>query len=277
MSTEITFPVGRMVAGSVYLPKTTDADGNPLVIKKGINAGQPRVDYYFAVAIPKGVEPHWNVTPWGQQIYQEALSAWPTGQHQIPTFSWKVSDGDSATPNTRGTAPNTRVGWPGHWVVHFSSSFAPKLYNADGSQVLAEPDAIKCGYFIQVYGSVKGNDSTQQPGVYLNHSYVALSGFGDVIETGADPASVGFGGALPAGASTTPPAAMTATPAVTPAVTPTANFANPTGVPTGVPGVVPPPPVDVHTMTQLAGGVPYEQYIASGWTDDKLRAAGLMQ
>ena len=30
-------------------------------------------------------------------------------------------------------------------------------------------------------------------------------------------------------------------------------------------------------MTQLAGGVPYDQYIASGWTDDKLRAAGLMQ
>ena len=69
MTTEVLFPIGRMVCGSVYQGNNKDAEGNPLVIKKGPNAGQPRVDYYFAIAIPKGAETHWNQTPWGQIIY----------------------------------------------------------------------------------------------------------------------------------------------------------------------------------------------------------------
>jgi len=49
----ITSPVGRIVMGSLYDPSTTDAEGKPLVVKTGPNAGQPRVNYFFALAIPK--------------------------------------------------------------------------------------------------------------------------------------------------------------------------------------------------------------------------------
>ena len=53
-------PIGRLVDGSIYVPQTTDANGQPLVTKTGPNAGQPRQNVYFSVAIPKtpGVT-HW--------------------------------------------------------------------------------------------------------------------------------------------------------------------------------------------------------------------------
>jgi len=52
-SHEFTTPPGRLVTGSVYQPRTKDNLGGPLTIKTGPNAGQPRVDYNFGVAIPK--------------------------------------------------------------------------------------------------------------------------------------------------------------------------------------------------------------------------------
>ena len=41
---------------------------------------------------------------------------------------------------------------------------------------MLEPNAVNLGDYIQVYGSVADNESQQQPGVYLNHSMVALAG-----------------------------------------------------------------------------------------------------
>ena len=263
MATEVLFPVGRMVCGSVYVGNDKDAEGKPLVIKYGPNAGQSRLNYYFAVAIPKSGEVHWNQTEWGQKIYGVAQGGWPGGQWQIPTFSWKITDGDSPVPNKKGIKPCDRTGWAKHWVVHLSSSFAPRLFNSDGSKVLVEPDAIKAGYYIQVFGSVASNESDNQPGVYLNHNYVALAGFGEEIRTGPDAAAVGFGGALPAGASMTPVATSMSVPADTNTTIP-----------------VSPPPAQSFAqppmMTALAAGVPYETYIQSGWTDAQLKQNGLM-
>jgi hypothetical protein len=43
------------------------------------------------------------------------------------------------------------------------------------------------------------------PGVYLNHDMIALSGYGDLIASGPNVSEAGFGGAaLPPGASATP-------------------------------------------------------------------------
>ena len=204
--TNLLTPVGRMVAGSMYKPNTTDYQGNPLTIKTGPNAGQPRQEYFFAIAIAKAGEQHWSQTEWGQVIAQAGFSGFPNGEAQNrQDFAWKITDGDSQQPNRNNVAPCSKEGYPGHWVLGFSSSFAPKLYNADGTQQLTEPDAIKCGYFIQVSGSVEANGNTNNPGVYLNHNMVALAGYGEEIHTGPDPRSVGFGGQpLPAGASATP-------------------------------------------------------------------------
>ena len=113
-------------------------------------------------------------------------------------------DGDSQQPNRRGTIPANVEGYAGHWVLNFSSGYQPKLFNADGTQQLIEIDAVKPGYYIQVYGTVRGNDNSANPGVFLNHSMVALAGFGPEIMTGPDAGAVGFGGALPPGASPTP-------------------------------------------------------------------------
>lgn len=199
-------PVGRMVAGSVYKPNDKDFQGNQLTIKSGPNAGKPRIDYFIAVAIPKTAvdKDHWANSQWGQIIWAAGHQGFPNGEAQRPDFAWKVEDGDSRVPNRRGIAPCTKEGYPGHWVVKLSSGFAPRLVNANGTEQLVQPDAIKCGYYIQVYGTVDANGTPMNPGVFINHQIVALAGYGPEIINGPDPTSVGFGGQLPPGASTVP-------------------------------------------------------------------------
>lgn len=345
----ITSPVGRIVMGSLYDPSTTDAEGKPLVVKTGPNAGQPRVNYFFALAIPKGAEPHWAHTPWGQQIWNVGNQAFPNAA-QSPAFAWKIEDGDSQIPNKKGRKPCDNEGWRGHWILKFSGGFAPKVYQQEGAgyaQVM-QKDFCKPGFFVEVAFSVEGNGSQSQPGVYLNHSMVCFRAYGQEITFGPDVASAGFGAApLPAGASMTPPAgaipmpqAPAAAPALpgapagyapppvpgmmpqAPAAAP-AGYAPPPGLPQ-VPGVAPaplapagfaptpsvpvpgapapipvtpnpgfvqvpppaatpapmaPPPAPaapVRQMTAAAQGIPYESYIAQGWTDALLVQNGLM-
>ena len=302
-----TTPVGRLVMGSLYRPQDKDADGKPLVVKNGPNAGQPTVRYFFAVAIPKNPgEQHWASTEWGQKIWAAGHAGFPQGQANAPTFAWKVVDGDSQVPNSKGKKPCEREGYPGHWVISFSSGFPPKIYNRDGTAAIVEPDAVKLGYFVQVNGDVDANGNTMKPGVYINHNMVALSAYGPEIVVGPDVASAGFGAApLPAGASATPLGGFTPSAPVAPAYAPPAMppAAPPpvTGVPTMSPSSAPnpaflqvPPPAapamavppapavpvapapTAPVMTPAANGVSYASYIAAGWQPDQLRAAGLM-
>lgn len=225
-------PIGRLVAGSVYTANDKDYQGNPLTIKTGPNMGQPRIEYFFALAIPKQGERHWAETPWGNLIWTVGHQAFPHGEAQRPDFSWKIIDGDSTIPNKRNVTPVSKPGYAGHWVLNFSSSFAPKLYNANGTQQLVEPNAIQPGYYIQVAGTVDGNKNSANPGVYLNHSMVALAAYGEVINLGPDPTQVGFGNApLPPGASAAPVGAQ---------FNPAGQYAPPP--PQGAPYVPPAPP-----------------------------------
>jgi len=214
-ATAFTTPVGRLVAGSLYKPNTTDAEGRPLVAKSGTSAGQPRKDYFFALAIPKGAEAQhgafgWMATAWGA-IIRAAGEAFMPHATQLPAFAWKVKDGDSAVPNKRGKRPCDQEGWPGHWVLMFSSGFAPKCFTLVGQPAGApagfdQVDAINLGDYVQVAGSAGGNGTQSQPGVFLNHNMVCLVGYGERIVIGPDVASAGFGGApLPAGAMQAPP------------------------------------------------------------------------
>lgn len=198
-------PVGRLVGGSLYKPSEKDGDGNLRVVKSGPNAGKPAPQYFFYQAIPKTPGQHWAQSEWGAKIWACGHAAFPVAA-QASTFAWKVIDGDSQAPNTKGRRPCDNEGWPGHWVLRFTSGFAPKIYNADGTQQILEPDAVKPGYYIQVYGNCVSNDSMQRPGLHLNHNMVALAAYGTEINLGVDASAVGFGGgvALPAGASAVP-------------------------------------------------------------------------
>jgi len=285
-----TTPVGRMVMGSLYNPQTTDAEGKPLTVKSGPNVGQPKVQFFFALAIPKGTEQHWSQTEWGALIWKTGHEAFPQGQADSPSFAWKIVDGDSTVPNSTGKKPCDREGYPGNWVLSFSSGFAPKIYNKDGTATITEPDAVKLGYYIQVNGDVDGNGSALKPGVFLNHSMVALSAFGEEIQVGRDASQAGFGAApLPAGAMVTPPASFA--PAMPPG---TPVWGDPEGPRVGVtPSVVQapmappapaflqvppaPPAAPAHVMLPAAGGATYEAMIAAGWTDALLVAHGMMQ
>jgi hypothetical protein len=289
----LTTPVGRMVLGSLYDAQDKDAEGNPLVVKTGVNAGKARVQYFFALAILKGAEQHWSQTAWGKLILETGQKAWPQGQWQHPTFAWKITDGDSTVPNKRGRKPCDREGFKGNWVINFSSEFAPSIWNSNGSQPITETGAVKLGYYIQVYGTVAGNGSAQQPGMFVNHSMVALAGYGEEIKLGPDAASVGFGGTLPPGATAVPVAALgipahtlsSAAPAVAaaqgipaiPAGHPVAVTPHPAFLQPGAP----PPPVPTappaRVMLPKANGATYEAMVAAGWTDALLVQHGMMQ
>ena len=312
---DILTPVGRIVQGSLYKGNDKDAEGKPLVVKSGPNSGQARLDYYFAIAIPKTPgHTHWSQTEWGQLIWATGHAAFPHAA-QAPTFAWKVKDGDSTIPNRKGKRPCDQEGFPGNWILSFSSGYPPKIYNANGTQQILEPDAVKPGYFVQVFGSVDGNGSTTQPGVYLNHNMVAFVAHGQEIYFGPDASAVGFGQnvQLPPGASATPlPGGFNPAPPV-PGVPPApAGYATqppgpgyavpqmpaPAYVPPPMPAPaapvyvapnpavlappvpmapVAPPAAPVRRMTAKAGGHSYETLISGGWTDATLVQHGLME
>lgn len=266
-----TTSVGRLVMGSLYSPDTTDADGNPLVVKTGPNAGQPRVNYFFALAIPKAPgQTHWAQKPSTWDAEQAALGRpgfpywgeviWSVGHQDFPQaaqaedFSWKVVDGDSQKPGKLykgkpGKKPCENEGWPGHWVLKFSGGFAPKIYQQEGSGYvqLMQHDFFKTGYFGEISFSVEGNKSQSSPGVYLNHSMVCFRAYGPEISFGPDVASAGFGAApLPAGASMTPPAGaipMPQAPVAAPALPGAPVGYAPPPVPGLMPGAAPTMPL----------------------------------
>lgn len=303
-ATEILTPVGRLVQGDCFEPQTTDAEGNPLVIKNGPNAGQKRVDYFMAIAIPK-TDPGWAEI-WGK-IHEEARQSFPSlfdaqGNCISPKFAFKVLDGDSQVPNSKGSKPCDREGFPGHWVLNFSGGFAPKCYTKGGAAQIVNPAELKRGYYVRIYGTVKGNGSQQQPGIFLNHSMVELVGYGEEIVTGPSGEAV-FGGApagnLPAGASSTPLAPATPmahpgaaapaagpgapAPAATPApanVKPAPDFLN--GPAGGAPGgpaapAAPAPAAEVKYTHPDGNAYTEAQLVAAGWSAEQVHALPVAQ
>lgn len=285
---DILFPPGRLVGGSVdKLTQRTENNGQPKVGKDG----KPEMQCSFGVAIPKGPEQHWaqaswqhpqfGLIEWGKMIYDTGAAAHPN-LVASPAFSWKIIDGDSTLPNKKGKRPVDQTGYPGHWVIWFSQSWAPKRCNADGSIELPE-GSIKPGYYVQVFGSVAGNKLVPNgtPGVYLNPSAVALIGEGPVIANDVNTTSVGFGSApLPAGATPVQPAVQgfvaPTTPAVPAPVPPQVVQSRPEVLAPAAPTPPAPPVPSGPVMTAKAGNVTYEAFRSQGWSDDQLRAEGYM-
>mgnify|MGYP000119593302 CR=1 FL=1 len=184
------------------------------------------------------------------------------------------------------------------------------------SEQIQEKNVIRRGYYIRISGSTDGNGNAQKPGLYINLDLVELSGYAPEIVSGPD-ASAAFGGApvtLPPGATAAPatppagappvpptpgaPAAPTApaspapsavSPSPTPpppTVQPYTGFMPPAGAPAAAPAIPTPapapPPAPIASpsspvMLPAAQGATYEQMVAVGWTDETLRANGMMQ
>lgn len=295
-----TTPVGRLVGGNPHKPKLqTDNNGQPKLIKSGEKQGQPLYMYDVAIAVPKDIprdpaQPHLGMhrpasfqehPGWGQTIAAEAAAAWPGGQTQRPDFAWKIIDGDSTVPNKVGKRPCDRDGYPGHWVLWFSGMGAPVILTTIGTpggaaQQSTQDGLINLGDYIQVGGSVSGNDSAQTAGLYLNHNAVCLRGYGPRIAASVDVASFGFGAApLPAGASMVPVGGdlpqTAAAPAAPVAPPPAAAQIPVTPLPPTLPPVPPAAPAAPTRVWRNAEWT-YEQLAASGWTDQQMRDAGYL-
>lgn len=232
-----------------------------------------------------------------------------------PKFAFKYVDGDGVDDNGKPNAEKEGFAGH-HVIRFASAypprCFHAGRYAAH--EQIREKGAIKRGYFVRVNGTVEGNGNAQRPGIYVNLDMVELSAYGPETVSGPD-AGQAFGAgpsALPAGATAAPvgaplppaggnvpgvPAAPAyAPPAVPPAAlmapsaapAPYAGFIPPVGsgpAPTAVapslPAIPAPPappsaPVATRSLTSAAGGHSYEQLIAAGWTDETLRANGLM-
>jgi len=227
MSNEFTSPVGRLVEGSVseLHPRTDPQTKQPKMGKDG----QPQMELFFAVAIPKGPEAHWAETHWGSIIWAEGHAGFPNGETQQAGFAWKVVDGDSQVPNQNNKKPADKNGFPGNWILSCSNGFAIGTYNANASAPL-DPNEFYRGCFLQVLVQVKANGATgtNTKGVYINPTAVAFAGHGEKITTGPDVSNAGFGVGVvaPVGMSATPLAGMVAPPVTAVPVSP-ATIATP--------------------------------------------------
>lgn len=205
-------PVGRLVQGNPFEKQTKDMQGNPLTVKTGPSAGQPTQRYFCAVAFSK-TDPAWPA--FFALLANAARAGFPTlfdaqGQCLSRDFSWKVADGDSTMITKPGETPNAqKEGFPGNWVVKFSSSFPPRVFYAGKyapHEQIQDPNVLRRGYYVRIAGTIEPNGNAQKPGLYVNLGMVEFAGIGPEITSGPDANAV-FGGnraALPAGAQPLP-------------------------------------------------------------------------
>jgi hypothetical protein len=310
---KLLLPVGRFVFGSLYEASDKDFQGNPLKYSNGPKAGEQRFDFWFKLAIEKKPgHTHWAQTTWGSQIYNKGVKEWPSGEANKDNFAWKIHDGNSTEVNSKDRKLCDYEGYPGNWILHINSCFAPKIYDRLGEAQLIEKDHVKLGDYIQVFCEIKSNNTKVNPGIYITHLAVAFAGHGDpIVIYNIDPKSVGFGQDpdVPRGLSTVPvtkfnPAGVPQAPGApvvqqapqaTTIVTPYPQVLNvpqqpmvtPQYTPPAqqiAPSLQPPAPPAAPAQTQrerimlpAAGTFTYEQYLQSGWTDDSLIASGKMQ
>lgn len=270
-SEQILFPPGRVVQGSLYKAQDKDfTTGQPRVFPAGHpKAGQPKISYFFAVAVPKVQgETAWWDTVWGKRAVAVATAAWPRGEWQTPTFAWKMEDGDSLVPNKKGRKNAETEGFPGNWIINFSSGYPPKIFlpvQGGAAQPIVEPDVVKLGFWVEVLGSLRSNETQGNPGIYVNHDMVAFRGRDKEIFAGPDPATIPFGqSAVPSHVTMAPiagaagfPAAVPGAPGVPGQFPSPAGLARP-GVPGGMPSAGPGAPTMVQPSASFIappGGV----------------------
>ena len=261
---------GRLVQGDVFVPQTKNMQGGPLVNMRG----EPKVQYFMGVAVPKTDQ---QMLQEYSKIQEIAQIGFPGGESQRTDFAWKIIDGDQ--PAHAG-----KIGFPGNYVFRFTSGFPIPAYTKGGESQIVDPSQIKRGYYVRVAFTVKANGNIQKPGIYLNASLVELIGYGEEIISGPNAAAVlGAAGAAaaPVGASATPVATgpglvppVAAPPVAAPPVA-APPVAQPQlgvhNVPAPVAPITPAPDfLSPPVMTPKAAGMSYQQFIDAGWTKEQL-------
>lgn len=286
-------PVGRLVQGDPFTPQEKDASGNPLTVKRGPNAGQPRKQWFVGLAISK-TDPGWPAL-WAQ-LQMIARQSFPTlfdaaGKCLRPNFAWKVIDGDSTEPDERGNIPRDREGFAGCWVLRMAGGFPIEVYDQN-VKPLHDPQAIKRGYYVRVMGTVNGNNDPLKPGLFLNPASLQLMAYGPEIQSGPDYAAV-FKAApvasLPAGAMAVPAASQhmpsaPATPApatsgpgapAAPSAQPYPQILKPSAGAPMPPAAPAPAPVDNWRIGPDGQAYSETQLRNAGWTDEQIRGLPL--
>lgn len=268
---EFKSPVGRLVGGSLYQGSTTDMEGNKTVFKSGKNAGQEKTNYWFYFAIPKGPEKHWKETAWGKKVWDFAKYSTPSlfldkqGNEITPhSFSWKVIDGDSTLPNTKGNKPCDREGYAGHWVINFTNAFLTSFVDRKNKR-LDERMVVNCGDYIQVFASLSTNGSTNKPGLRFQQRVICFAGYGErIVFNNVDPESIDFASEpLPPGVSDAPQGVVDD---------------EEDDKYLGILNPPPPPAEPVKPVTDLARekGFTYEGLVAAGWSEQQMIQHGYM-
>jgi hypothetical protein len=157
-------------------------EGQPLRDRNG----NPRTEYFFAIAVSKedpGLQD--LLDAYNEAAVQGFPKLFPNKKDCInEDFSWKYIDGDSDKINKySGKKPCELPGFAGHMVFKFKSGFAPDVYYKGGEIALKDPEEIKRGYYVRVFGSVTANNLKTNPGVYANPVAVEFVGIGDEIKS----------------------------------------------------------------------------------------------
>lgn len=268
---------GRLVGGHPMTQRTVIDDKTklPRTQSDGVT---PLMQSYIGVAIAKTPGVDWKQTDWGQAMYQAAVAGWPNGEYNSPTFAWKVTDGDSAVPNTSGNKPCDREGYPGHWVVNCQTSIPIKCYHVgkyDPTQQIQNTNEIKPGDYCRVQLNVVANTPSKSPGIYVNPSLFELSRAGvEIILSGGPSAAEAFGGTQ----AQLPPNAQVSTQVPAPqvqeqqTVVPAPDFLNPQAGAGAVPEPPAPPAPPVEKFNVNGQVFTREALVAAKWTDDMINA-----
>ena len=240
--------VGRIVGGHPMDHKPAmDDQGKPKIGK----TGEPQLQTFIYFALPKNGTTDFKQTDFGQAMVAEAVASFPKGEHKARDFAWKVIDGDDTAPMKGGKpAPASREGFPGHWVLRLTTGIPVRCYNVGKygpMDQIQDRNMIKAGDYGRMFLNIKGNASTQTPGLYLNPSMFELQRAGELIVSAGGPdAASAFGGSAPTTVAT-PPAAP-------------------------APAAAVPPPHNPLPKLYDYNGAKYtsEQLLASGWTAEQI-------
>ena len=204
-TTDYTTSVGRFVNGKAFEPFTHDINGELLTIKKGPNAGKNRLNFYLGLAIDKNepkCEELWNTIKKIAIIESPNLTAYiqnlkTPADISGSEFAFKIADGDSSVENMFGKAPRDREGYPGHWIINFNSISMPKFYVRENGLIIQtiDRDKLKRGDYVRIHCKIKGNSSSQKPGIFWNASMIMFERSGKEIASGPNPEEI-FGDCL---------------------------------------------------------------------------------